>query len=238
MEKAKIIVLVLLSLVTIQTFGQKKKKSDKPTQIELKTQLDTVSYCLGLTLGNSMKKGGVDQLNSDLFITAINQVYKGDSGKFNQTKINEILQNYFVTLQKTKKDKNLTAGKDFLEKNKATKGLVVLPSGLQYLVLQEGKGAKPNVTDTVTVNYHGTLIDGRVFDSSVDRKEPIQFPIDKLIPAWKEALPLMTVGSKWKLFVPSELGYGENPNPNGIIEPNMVLIFEIELISIDQKMKQ
>lgn len=238
MEKSKIFVFIFLSFLAIQTFGQKKKKVEKPTQVELKSQLDTISYCLGLTLGNSMKKGGVDHLNSDLFIIAINQVYKGDSVKFNQTKINELLQNYFVSIQKSKKDKNLNAGKDFLEKNKSTKGLVVLPSGLQYLVLKEGTGPKPKLSDTVTVNYHGTLIDGRVFDSSVDRKEPIQFPIDKLIPAWKEALPLMSVGSKWKLFVPSELGYGENPNPNGIIEPNMVLVFEIELLSIDEKMKQ
>ncbi len=119
----------------------------------------------------------------------------------------------------------------FLEENKKKEGVVTLPSGLQYQVLKEGDGDKPQATDTVRVHYRGTLIDGTEFDSSLDG-EPVEFRLDGVIPGWTEGLQLMPVGSKWKLFIPADLGYGDNPRANGEIRPGDALIFEVELLQI------
>ena len=127
----------------------------------------------------------------------------------------------------------MDAGKKFLEENKTKEGIVTLASGMQYQVITEGTGDSPTLESKVTTHYHGTLIDGTVFDSSVDRGQPASFPVNGVIPGWTEALQLMKVGSKWKLFIPSELAYGPN-SPGGAIGPNATLIFDIELISIDE----
>ena len=123
-------------------------------------------------------------------------------------------------------------GEAFLKENAAKEGVVTLPSGLQYMVLKEGFGPKPTLTENVTVHYHGTLIDGTVFDSSVDRGEPLTFTVNQVVKGWQEALQLMPMGSKWKIFVPSELGYGRRARGDKI-KPNSVLIFEMELLSIN-----
>jgi FKBP-type peptidyl-prolyl cis-trans isomerase FklB len=128
---------------------------------------------------------------------------------------------------------NNAVGQKFLDENKKKPGVVTLPSGLQYIVIKEGTGAKPVLTDKVTTHYHGTLIDGTVFDSSVERGEPASFPVNGVIKGWTEALQMMPVGSKWKLFVPPALGYGER-GAGGVIGPNATLIFEVELISINK----
>ncbi len=128
---------------------------------------------------------------------------------------------------------HLEEGISFLEENKKRKGVTTTESGLQYEVLVEGDGPKPTETSSVTVHYHGTLIDGTVFDSSVERGEPAKFGVTQVIAGWTEALQLMPVGSKWKVYLPTEIAYGANPRPGGPIKPNMALIFEIELISID-----
>jgi FKBP-type peptidyl-prolyl cis-trans isomerase len=132
-------------------------------------------------------------------------------------------------------ERNKTKSDAFLAENKKKAGMITTASGLQYEVVTQGSGPVPKASDNVTVNYHGTLIDGTVFDSSVERKQPARFQIGvgKVIPAWDEALQMMPVGSKWKLYVPPALGYGENPRRGGKIEPNDVLIFEVELVSID-----
>ena len=132
-----------------------------------------------------------------------------------------------------KGEENLKKGQAFLEANKSKDGVKTTASGLQYIVMKEGAGAKPTLNDKVTTHYHGTLIDGTVFDSSVERGQPASFPVSGVIPGWTEALQMMTVGSKYKLFVPANLGYGER-GAGGKIGPNSVLIFEVELISIDK----
>jgi len=149
---------------------------------------------------------------------------------------------YFIFAQETVKltnkidmnaQKNLEEGKKFLEENGKKEGVVTLESGLQYLVVQEGTGAIPTLTDTVKTHYHGTLINGDVFDSSYDRGEPISFPVTGVIKGWTEALLLMKEGAKWKLFIPSDLAYGSR-GAGGVIPPNTTLIFDIELISIEK----
>ena len=128
---------------------------------------------------------------------------------------------------------NLKAGQDFLAANGKKEGIVTTPSGLQYEVVTMGDGVKPTTEDKITAHYHGTLIDGTIFDSSVDRGQPASFPVSGVIKGWTEALQLMPVGSKFKLYIPSELAYGANPRPGGPIGPNAALIFDVELLSID-----
>ena len=134
--------------------------------------------------------------------------------------------------EKMKGQENVAKGKAFLEENKKKAGVQTTASGMQYIVMKEGTGAKPGLNDKVTTHYHGTVIDGTVFDSSVERGQPASFPVSGVIPGWTEALQMMPVGSKWKLFLPSELAYGER-GAGGKIGPNSVLVFEVELLSID-----
>lgn len=223
---------IMLSSVA---FGQKKEKGKKGKEkkLELKTETDSVSYCLGVTLGKGLKdEAKMAQFNSAIFSKAVDQIFEGDSTAFTPQQASQVIQAYFMKLQNARNEKNLKDGKAFLEQNKTKEGVVTLPSGLQYQILKAGNGPKPQKTDTVRVDYKGTLTDGRVFDSSIDRGQPIEFPCDRVIPGWTEALQLMPVGSKWKLFVPTELAYGENVQPGSIIEPNMVLVFEVELLGI------
>lgn len=143
----------------------------------------------------------------------------------------EVMNDYFTKLQGERLEVNLKAGEEFLAINKNRPGVVTLPSGLQYEILKEGNGSKPKATDQVKCHYHGTLIDGTVFDSSVERGQPATFGVNQVIPGWVEALQLMPVGSKWKLFIPSNLAYGK-AGAGQSIEPNSTLIFEVEILDI------
>ncbi len=233
---------LLLLMVGISTYnyGQKAKKDSKNdsapviTPLTLNTQLDSVSYALGIYLGNNLKQQGLDKINADIFAAGIKDYSSNPKPVIDNSQASDIISRYLMGQRKAKASKNIEEGKLFLEKNKTVEGVVVLPSGLQYQVINAGTGSKPTLDDKVTVNYHGTLLNGKVFDSSVERGKPIQLNVNQVIEGWKEALQLMSVGSKWKLFIPSDLAYGENPQPGGPIEPNSVLIFEVELISIDK----
>jgi FKBP-type peptidyl-prolyl cis-trans isomerase FklB len=223
------------------SFGQRKKDKNKakPAEkeavgIKLESKADTISYCLGVLFGGSLSQNGFTEIKTSMMANGIDDVLAKKNPLFDATKANEIVGKYAMDLRKAKAEQNLKEGQAFLEKNKTEPGVVTLPSGLQYKILKEGNGPKPDSVSKVTVNYHGTLIDGKVFDSSVERGKPIQLTVDGVIEGWKEALPMMPVGSKWRLFIPSSLAYGDNPRPGGPIEPNMVLIFDVELISIDK----
>ena len=213
------------------TLAQKKNK--QPSKGEnpaiLKSVTDSVSYAFGLKVATDLKAGGVESLNYALWSKAMEQVFKGEKAEMTD----EEAQNAITTFMNSKGEKKsaeITAeGDKFLVENKTKPGVVTTPSGLQYLVLKQGNGAKPKSSSEVTVHYKGTLLNGRQFDSSYERGEPLSFPLSRVIPGWIEGLQLMQEGSTYRFFIPWKLAYG----PQGAgedIPPYSVLIFEIELL--------
>ena len=193
--------------------------------------MDKVSYALGLSIGNNFENSGIKDLQVEDFVKGLTDVLSGHQPAITYDEAKEVINNYFMKLQKERLEINKKAGEEFLNINRHKAGVVELPSGLQYEVLKNGTGAKPTANDKVKCHYHGTLINGTVFDSSVQRGEPTVFGVSQVIPGWVEALQLMPVGSKWRLFIPSNLAYGENGAGN-LIEPNSTLIFDVELLDI------
>jgi FKBP-type peptidyl-prolyl cis-trans isomerase FklB len=202
------------------------------SSVKLRNSVDSMSYSIGVIIGTNLKENaGLDEINDKVFAQAIREIMAGKKSKITPEEADKFLNEYMMQQQAKVGKKNLEEGKKFLDENKKKSGIVTLASGVQYQVINEGSGACPKDTDMVTVNYTGTLIDGTVFDSSVERGQPASFPVNRVIPGWSEALKLMKPGAKWKVFIPSELAYGER-GAGGKIKPNAVLIFEIELISI------
>lgn len=197
----------------------------------LNTEMEKVSYSLGVNVAKSVKNQGLESIDSEAIAQAFTDVFEGNELKISEQESNIILQDYFGKIAKEAKSANVEAGEKFLAENAKRDGVTTTATGLQYEVLAEGSGDSPKETDQVTVHYHGTLIDGTVFDSSVDRGQPATFPVNGVIPGWVEALQLMMPGAKYKLFIPSNLAYGER-GAGGSIGPNATLIFEVELISI------
>ncbi len=200
--------------------------------VELNSEIDSVSYCLGASFGSNVKDGGFDTLNIDVFAAAVNNMIKGEESAFDQQEISQVLQAYMQKLQDKEAKVNLEESETFLAENIKKEGIDTLKGGLQYKVLKDGNGKMPKATDTVKVHYHGTLIDGTVFDSSYERGQPAEFPLNRVISGWTEALQHMKEGAKWKLYIPPHMGYGTNPPPRGPIGPNTLLIFDVELISV------
>ncbi len=198
-----------------------------------KNELENVSYCFGINIAQNMKQQGMNEIDSSLLAKGINDYLSNNKLEIQEDQVQAILQKYFKELQEKQFEGNIAKGKEFLAENAKRKEVTTLPSGLQYEVITEGTGVKPKAADKVTTHYHGTLINGTVFDSSVDRGEPATFPVNGVIKGWVEALQLMNMGSKWRLYVPEDLAYGANPHPGGPIEPYSTLIFDIELISIN-----
>ena len=223
---------VLIVLGGLLACNNNKAQVDKP--MELDNQSKKVSYSLGVSIAKNLKQQKFDSVDVPALTQAIKDAYGSGKLLIDEAQANEILNNYIQGLNQKKLDANLEAGRKFLEENKTKEGVVTLASGLQYKVLIEGKGPKPAATDKVTTHYTGTLINGTVFDSSVERGQPATFPVNGVIAGWTEALQLMNTGSKWQLFIPAEIAYGANPRPGGPIEPNMALVFEVELISINK----
>ncbi len=207
-------------------------QNKKNENIKMSSTIDSVSYGLGVAIGNNLKNSGFDSVKIEIMAQALKEVFEGKA-TMKQEDADRIIQGYMSEKEKAKGADNLKKGQDFLEANKSKEGVKTTASGMQYIVLKEGNGAKPSLNDKVTTHYHGTLVDGTVFDSSVDRGQPASFPVSGVIPGWTEALQMMSVGSKWKLFLPSNLAYGER-GAGGKIGPNTVLVFEVELLSIDK----
>ena len=193
--------------------------------------MDKVSYALGLSIGNNFLNSGIKDLQVEDFVKGLTDVLNEKQPDITYDEAKEVINEFFIKLQKEKMEINKKAGGEFLHINKGKAGVVELPSGLQYQVLKQGNGAKPKATDKVKCHYHGTLINGTVFDSSVQRGQPAVFGVNQVIPGWVEALQLMPVGSKWRLFIPSNLAYGEQ-GAGEMIEPNSTLIFDVELLDI------
>ncbi len=217
-------VLVLVSQVNAQ---------ENPV---LKTQKDKMSYIIGMDIGNNLKRQSMD-IDPNILAKGIKDALAGQKPLLSDQEIRETMtahQNEMKAKQEALAKKNKEQGDAFLAGNKKKEGVKTLPSGLQYKVIKAGKGKKPKPDDSVTTNYRGTLIDGTEFDSSYKRGQPATFKVSGVIPGWTEALQLMEEGAKWQLFVPSNLAYGER-GAGGAIGPNATLIFEIELISIQEK---
>lgn len=191
-----------------------------------------VSYCVGMSLGGSLLQQNLKDLSPENIAEAIRDTFEGKQLKYTPEQANEIIQDFLRAESEKKFGANKEAGEQFLAENAKKESVQTTPSGLQYEVISEGSGEKPGATSNVTVHYHGTLIDGTVFDSSVERGQPASFGVHQVIKGWTEALQLMPKGSKYRLYIPQDLAYGASPHPGGPIEPYMALIFDVELLEI------
>ena len=196
--------------------------------------MDKVSYALGLSIGQNFRASGFDEINLEDFLSGVRDVYNQSEPAMSYDEAKTIINEYFQEVQKKAVAQNKEAGEEFLKINAHKAGVTTLPSGLQYEVIRMGDGPKPQLTDSVECHYHGTLINGQVFDSSMDRGETATFPLQGVIKGWTEILQLMPVGSKWKVTIPSDLAYGDR-GAGQMIQPGSTLIFIIELIAIVNK---
>ena len=197
------------------------------------SDLEKVSYAVGMSIGESLKAQNLEDIDTKKLSLAMDTIFKNQDPLFTPEEANSIIQAYLDTKKYAAFGSLKLEGEKFLENNKSNKDIQTTESGLQYEIIKSGNGVKPAKTDTVSVHYHGTLIDGTVFDSSVERGTPASFGVHQVIPGWTEALQLMDIGSKYRLFIPQELAYGANPHPGGPIQPFSALIFEVELLEIN-----
>jgi FKBP-type peptidyl-prolyl cis-trans isomerase FklB len=231
MRAAWVAAIIGVVLLTSHAFAEE--------QTALKTEKEKVSYIIGVNIGRNLKTQSVD-VDPDMISKGMKDVASGGKLLMTDEEMKATMTAFQKEMMKKREEelekvggKNEAEGEAFLAANKKKPGVVTLPSGLQYKVITEGKGKSPKATDTVTVNYKGTLIDGTEFDSSYKRGEPASFPVNGVIKGWTEALQLMKEGAKWELFVPPDLAYGEKGAGN-VIGPNATLIFEVELLSVGE----
>lgn len=225
---------IIYGLVVVMALSASCQQSGK--SVKLQSNIDSVSYAIGVLVGsNNLKQletaPGGGEISKEVMASAFRAASMGEEAALTDEQANELVRKFFESASQREAQKALEEGNAFLEKNKARAGVTTTESGLQYEVITAGTGALPVATDQVRVHYHGTLIDGKVFDSSVDRGEPVVFGVNQVIPGWTEALQLMPVGSKWKIYLPSNIAYGDR-GAGGDIGPNSVLIFEVELLEI------
>ena len=218
--------LLILSIAVIFSSCSNDNTYKKP-----ETEMEKVSYSLGVNMAYSVKSQGLESIDANAVAKAFNDVFEGKDLDISEEESMSILQEFFGKLQAEKSAKANEAGKTYLAENAKKEGVTTTESGLQYEVIKSGTGAKPSQSDQVTVHYHGTLLDGTVFDSSVDRGEPASFGVTQVIKGWTEALQLMSIGDKWKLTIPSDLAYGDQ-GAGGMIGPGATLVFEVELLGI------
>ncbi|OBQ52212.1 FKBP-type peptidyl-prolyl cis-trans isomerase [Tamlana sp. s12] len=233
MKIMKCLSLLTLVLLVVSCNNQ-SSVSNKP----IKTELDSVSYAIGMDVAKNVKMS-FDDFDNELFVQGFTNVLDSTNILLDEATAQKVVRAFFQKKQQEEAakrveegEKNKEEGVAFLESNKSKEGVQTTASGLQYIVLKEGTGAKPTKDSKVKVHYHGTLIDGTVFDSSVDRGEPTEFGVTQVIKGWTEGLQLMSEGAKYKFFIPQELAYGANPRPGGPIKPYATLIFDVELLEV------
>ncbi len=225
MKKLSVLVIVLMSFssfISCQNQSSAKK-------VEIKSATDSLSYAIGVDLASRIDKAGVTEFNAGALAKGFQDAFKAENPPMDNATANKIIQTFFKNMSDKEAQENKESCEKFLAENAKKEGVKVTKSGLQYKVLKEGSGATPKPTDIVEVNYKGSLIDGTVFDESKDK--PVSFPVNGVIPGWTEALQLMKVGSKYRLFIPSDLAYGER-GAGSQIKPNSALIFDVELLSV------
>lgn len=205
----------------------------------MEKEFDRLSYALGMSMGNNFKGTGIEKINAAYFAAGVAAVYDGAKPLMTYDEAKKVINAFFASLQEKQQKEasrmaevNAAAGADFLKKNAERPEVKTTASGLQYEVVVAGKGSHPKATDSVTVHYTGRLIDGTVFDSSIERGEPATFGVGQVIPGWVEALQMMVPGDKWRIYIPGNLAYGPQ-GAGGVIGPNSTLIFDVELISIN-----
>ncbi|MBN8834401.1 MAG: hypothetical protein ABS68_12380 [Niastella sp. SCN 39-18] len=239
----KITQLVILASLSLPVFAQQKKtvKTVKTTSAVtspvLKNGIDSFSYAAGINIAQSMKAQGIENINNALMQKAMEDVFANKKLMMDEQQAGMTLQQKLQEFAQKKINAEKVKGAAFLAKNKTRPGVITLPDGLQYEILKEGNGPKPIATDTVVVDYAGTLINGAKVDNSFDRGAPVHFVVTQVIKGWTEALQLMPKGSKWKVYIPSELGYGDRGN-GAVVPGGSTLIFEIELHDIKPLAKE
>ena len=231
--KKTLLVLIMASVVGIATWSCKSQKEVENKNIDLTTEVDSASYAIGVQIGDNFAKQGLDTtMNIDLILEGIkDQISK--NAKIDIAETDKIIQGFFAEAQKSQSGGKIAEGEKFLAENGKREGVTTTASGLQYEVLTLGDGPKPSISSTVNVHYEGTLLNGTVFDSSYERGEPISFPLNGVIKGWTEGLQLMPVGSKYKLYIPYDLAYGER-GAGQLIGPFEALIFTVELLKIEK----
>ncbi len=227
--------LLLIAFIGLFAASCGKNAGNFTGESKMKTQQDSASYALGANVANSLNsRSGVEELNYTAFINGMKDVFEDEDLKIAKQSQNKVIQGYLSELKEKRNQKNLKEGQEFLKKNKEKEGVKTTESGLQYKVVEEGQGESPGEYDTVKVHYTGKNIDDEVFDSSEERGEPVEFPVNRVIPGWTEGLQLMKTGAKYKFFIPAELAYGERAPRGSDIEPNETLIFEVELLEVTE----
>jgi len=232
-KTGNLVILVLISLFLLYSCGSEKKYTD----VKIKSKEDSVSYFLGLTYGSQLKQANIDSVfNYQAFVKGMTEAINEDTMPVSKFMIQTYLSSFFRDFQEQQLRNQfrdyIARNKAFLDDNTKNDSVINLPSGLQYIILKEGTGNKPTVTDRIKVHYTGSLIDGTIFDSSFKRNEPMIFTVGQVIPGWIEAMQLMSVGSKWKVFIPEDLAYGAQPPQGSGIQPFSTLVFEVELLEI------
>jgi len=235
-----ITVLLCSAIVIAFTTACNSGSGSGAAEADLETNIDSVSYGIGYLNGQNMLQQGMDDIDTQTFMTGMQQALEEQDAQIPQNEIQQILQQYQMQARQKAQLKqqqdaqtNQEEGEAFLAENRNKEGVQETESGLQYKVLEEGSGDSPVATDTVTVHYEGTLIDGTVFDSSYERGEPATFPLDGVISGWTEGLQLMKEGATYRFFIPADLGYGMNVRPGSPIGPNETLIFKVELLEVN-----
>lgn len=238
MKKYFILSFVLLTVVSCSIIKKDVKTAQIPA-FTLNNEIDSMNYALGMNVGhgfsNDLKTLPGGNIDKELIIKGFSESFRGDSTIMSLENAQSYFQNYINKAQAAERDLKKAEGEKFLAKNAQKEGVHITESGLQYIIQKEGNGKKPKATDKVKVHYTGTTIDGNIFDSSVQRGEPVEFPLNNVIAGWTEGVQLMNVGSKYKFFIPYNLAYGEQGIPQANIPPFAPLIFEVELLEIDSE---
>ena len=229
----RLVKLMTMSMLVAAVFSSCNGQSVSNKSLE--TEIDSVSYAIGLDMGLNMV-ANFPEVNAEMYLQGYRNGVDSTNFQLETTTLKEVIRSYFTAKQQKEAAAQYESvkleGENFLAENKSKEGVVTTDSGLQYMIITEGSGAKPVATDQVKVHYHGTLVDGSVFDSSVDREKPIVHSASGFVKGFNEGIAFMNVGSKYKFFIPQELGYGASPQPGGPIKPYSAIVFEVELLEI------